>query len=146
MGSGKSLTVILKADDTNTSPATTNRKGGYRGGEPLPSKGDRTTQSIDRAAQIATSEQKMLPVEAGGLRTPSNLGRGGCVSEQGLIEAENRWLNGHREAETIQPSPIVGSQYRSAEELPRFPPAVRRETPPGKHQRRTKWRELEVYL
>ena len=59
----------------------------------------------------------MLPVEAGGLRTPSNLERGG-VSEQGLSEAKNRWLTGSREAEITQPSPIVGSQHRSAEGLP----------------------------
>jgi len=44
------------------------------------------------------------------------------VSEQGLTGAENRWHTDLPEAETTQPSPIVGSQYRSAEELPRFPP------------------------
>ena len=58
MGSGKSPTVILNPDSTNTSPATTNRKGGYRGGEPLLPKDDQTTRSIDRVAQIATIEQK----------------------------------------------------------------------------------------
>ena len=51
------------------------------------------------------------------------------MSEQGLTEAENRWLTGPREAETIQPSPIVGSQGRSAEELPRFPPLRGRKPP-----------------
>ena len=65
--------------------------------------------------------RKCFPSKQEAFEHRQNLERGG-VSEQGLTGAENRWHTDLPEAETTQPSPIVGSQDRSAEELPHFPP------------------------